>query len=101
MVKIDLDRIPNQMFNIMLENVLYRVQLRTIQGLTYMSVWENNEVLFYSQLCCPNIFVNPYNYVGIGGKFLFSCMDNEYPNYEKFGNTQELLFYSAEEIANA
>lgn len=98
MVKIDVEKIPNQMFNVLLDNTLYRVQLRTIQGLTYMSAWANDELLFYSQLCSPNLFVNPYNYVGLGGKFLFSCLDNEYPNYRSFGNTQNLLFYSAEEV---
>lgn len=98
MVKIDLDKIPNQMFTILLENTMYRVQLRTIQGLTYMSVWANDEPLFYSQLCSPNIFVNPYNYVSVGGKFLFKCLDGQYPNYQSFGNTQELLFYTAEEV---
>ena len=98
MVKIDLDKIPNQMFDVLIDNVMYRVQLRTIQELTYMSVWANDELLFNSQLCSPNIYVNPYNYVGLGGKFLFKCIDGEYPNYRNFGNTQELLFYTAEEV---
>jgi len=98
MVKIDLEKIPNQMFDVLIDNVMYRVQLRTIQGLTYMSVWANDELLFNSQLCAPNVFVNPYNYVSSGGKFMFSCIDGEYPNYQNFGNTQELLFYTAEEV---
>ena len=98
MVKIELDKIPNQMFNVLLENTMYKVQLRTIQGLTYMSVWANEEPLFHGQLCSPNIFVNPYNYVGIGGKFMFKCIDDEYPNYKNYGNAQELLFYTAEEV---
>lgn len=98
MVRIDLDKIPNQVFTVLLENTLYKVQLRTIQGLTYMSAWINDEPLFYSQLCSPNIYVNPYRYVGSGGKFMFSCLDNEYPNYNNFGNTQYLLFYTAEEV---
>lgn len=98
MYKIDLDKIPNQMFNVLIDNTMYRVQLRTIQGLTYMSVWANDELLFYNQLCIPNLYVNPYNYVGSGGKFIFSCLDDEYPNYEQFGNTQNLLFHTAEEV---
>lgn len=98
MYLVELGKIPNQVFTILLDNVNYRVQLRTIQELTYMSVWANGEVLFNSELCVPNEYVNPYNYVGMGGKFLFKCMDGEYPNYRKFGDTQFLYFRSAEEV---
>lgn len=98
MYLIDLSVIPNQIFTIMLDNVNYRVQLRTIQGLTYMSVWANGDILFHNQLCMPNAFVNPYNYVGMGGKFYFKCLDDNYPYYKNFGNTVELRFYTAEEV---
>lgn len=98
MYKIDLTTIPNQIFTVMLEGVEYKIQLRTIQNQTYMSCWANNELLFYSQLCTPNNYVNPYNYVSINGKFYFECLDNEYPYFENFNTTQNLYFYTTEEI---
>lgn len=98
MYNIPIQSIPNQIFSVMLDNVNYRVALRTIQGMTYMSVWANGDILFHSQLCTPNAYVNPYNYVGLGGKFYFRCSDGQYPYFENFGDTAELYFYTAGEI---
>lgn len=39
MYRIPVERIPNQIFTITIDNVIYRVALRTIQELTYMSLW--------------------------------------------------------------
>ena len=101
MYLIELDKIPNQTFTVMLDNVNYRVALRTIQGLTYISVWANGDILFYNQLCTPNQFVNPFNYVSTNGKFYFKCTTGDYPNYKEFGNTQSLYFLTKDEVDNA
>lgn len=101
MYLIDLDKIPNQTFNITLENTNYRVALRSIQGLTYMSVWADGEILFYNQLCVPNAFVNPFNYVSKKGKFYFKSPTGDYPYYTDFGVTQSLYYLTKEEVNNA
>ena len=101
MYLIELDRIPNQTFTIMLDNVNYRVALRSISGLTYISVWANGDLLFYNQLCTPNAYVNPFNYVSKNGKFYFKSLTGDYPYYTNFGVTQNLYFLTKEEVANA
>lgn len=98
MTIVNIQNIPNQMFSTVLNGEVYRIMLKTIQGLTYMSVWINDDVIFYNQLCVPNSFVNPYNYVSQGGKFYFLCDDQEYPNYTEFNNTQKLLFLTDDEV---
>ncbi len=98
MTIVSIQNIPNQMFSTVLNGRVYRIALRTIQGMTYMSVWLDNEIVFYNQLCVPNSFVNPYNYVSSGGKFYFECDNEEYPNYTQFGNTQKLLFLTEDEV---
>lgn len=98
---IDLQSIPNQIFSIVLDGVDYRIKIRTIQDLTFMSVWQGNTLLFLNQLCVPNGFVNPYKYVSGKGKLYFACIDNEYPNYRLFGNTQKLYFLDKEEVDEA
>lgn len=95
---IELQNIPNQIFNIVLNGVDYRIQVRTIQDLTFISVWRNGDVLFYNQVCVPNGYVDPYNYISENGKIFFRCLDNEYPNYRKFGITQWLYYLTAEEV---
>lgn len=101
MYLIELDKIPNQTFTIMLDNINYRVALRTIQNLTYISVWANGDILFYNQLCTPNAFVNPFNYVSKNGKFYFKSSTGDYPYYKDFGVTANLYFLTKEEVANA
>lgn len=96
---IQLQKLPNQVFNVTLNDELYRIAIRTIQDLTFISVWKNDEPLFYNQICTPNAFVNPYNYVSSNGKLYFQCLDNEYPNYKQFGNTQQLYFLTPEEVS--
>lgn len=98
MLLVPIKNIPNQMFSITLGDVGYRVALRTIQGLTFMSVWVNDEPLFYNQICTPNNWVNQYDYISVNGKFYFYCLDDEYPSYEKFGITQALYFMTPEEV---
>lgn len=97
---IELQNIPNQIFNVVLNGIDYRIQLRTIQDLTFLSVWKNGEVLFLNQICMPNAFVDPYNYVSDNGKLYFVCTDEEYPNYRKFGDTQRLFYLTKEEVDN-
>lgn len=101
MYKVPVQPIPNQLFSVMIGNVDYQVELRTIQDTAFMSVWANGDILFYNQLCTPNNFVNPYNYVSKNGKFYWKSLDGEYPYFKNFGNTQHLLFLTAEEVANA
>lgn len=101
MITIPVSKIPNQVFSVIIGGVNYQVALRTIQELTYMSLSANDEVLFYNQLCVPNEWINPYNYLSINGKFRFDCLDDEYPYFEKFNDTQILNFYTPEEVENA
>ena len=100
MVNIELNNIPNQVFSITLNGMQYRIAVRTIQNFTLISVWQNGDILFYNQVCTPNAFVNPYNYVSENGKLYFRCLDNEYPNYKKFGDTQKLYFLTPDEVSN-
>lgn len=95
---IPLQNVPNQVFSTMLGDANYRIAVRTIQGFTLISVWENGDLLFYNQLCAPNAFVNPYTYVSRGGKLYFKCLDEEYPNYKQFDKTQQLYFLTTDEV---
>lgn len=101
MFLINLKNIPNQSFNVSINDNDYHIAVKTIGGLSYMSVWVDNEILFYNQICTPNNWVNPYNYVSTKGKLYFKCLDNEYPIYSNFGNTQKLLFLTPQEVENA
>ena len=98
MFKIKLSNIPNQSFEFMYDNKTFTVQLRTIQNMTFASIFLDGEALLHSQICTPNNFINLHKYISVGGKFYFKCVDNEYPYYKNFNASQELLFYTEEEL---
>lgn len=98
MYKVKLSNIPNQSFEFMYDSRTFIVQLRTIQDFTFASIFLDGEPLLYSQICTPNNFINLHKYIKAGGKFFFKCVDNEYPYYTRFNNSQELLFYTDAEL---
>lgn len=98
MYSIDLLNTPNQEFSYIVGDRNFLVQLRTIQEKTFASIFLDGEPLLYSQICTPNNFINLYRYISAGGKFYFKCVDNEYPNYKKFGGAHQLLFYTEDEL---
>lgn len=98
MYVVPLKQIPNQVFSVSLNNVDYRIALRSIQGLLYMSCWADGDLLFYNQLCTPNNWVNVYDYISVNGKFYFECLENNYPSYDRLGVSQRLLFLTPDEV---
>jgi hypothetical protein len=98
MYNVELSQIPNQEFTYTVGNDTFRIKLRTIQDLTFADIFLGDKPLLYSQLCTPNNFINLYRYISAGGKFYFKCVDNEYPNYKKFGGAHQLLFYTEDEL---
>lgn len=98
MYTIKLQKIPNQELSFVVEDKTFLVKLRTIQELTFADIYLDGEELLHSQICLPNNFINLYRYISAGGKFFFKCVDNEYPYYTKFGDSQELLFYTEDEL---
>lgn len=95
---VNLIKTPNQELNFVVGDNVFFIKLRTIQNITYMSCWVNNNPIFYNQICTPNNWVNQYKYISVGGKFYFKCVNDDYPYYDKFGDSQELLFYTQDEI---
>lgn len=98
MYNIELQKIPNQEFTYIVGDKSFLVRLRTIQDLTFADISVDGQPVLYSQICSPNTFINTYRYISAGGKFYFKCVDNEYPNYKNFGDTQQLQFYTEDEL---
>lgn len=98
MYNVPLKQVPNQVFSVALNGKDYRIALRTIQGMTFMSCWVDGVLLFYNQLCTPNNWVNVYDYISVNGRFYFESLGDEYPNYRSFGVSQRLLFLTPDEV---
>lgn len=100
MQKITLYNVPNQEFELQLDNLRYKIHLRTIRdNFTIADIYINNELVKSSVRCCPNMPLIPYAYLQQGGgNFIFQCIDGNYPYYELFNKTQNFIYLSASDI---
>lgn len=100
MQKITLYNVPNQEFEMQLDGLRYKIHLRTIrENFTIADIHINGELVKSSVRCCPNMPLIPYAYLQQnGGNFFFQCLEGDYPYYELFNKTQNLIYISATEI---
>lgn len=101
--EIELDNTnANQEFDVSIDEIdnSVHIVLRTVNAALLMTVSVNSEVLGEPFLCLPNQEIIPYQYMvdTLGGNFLFTTEDDNYPNYENFGDTCRLFFVTSDEI---
>lgn len=97
---IELDNtLPNQKFNITIENGILEVELRTVDNITLMSVSVNGNNIVSSIKVAPNVLLIGYKYLQEQyGDFIFTTTDNEYPYYKNFNNANKLYLLSYDEV---
>jgi len=98
MTRIFLENIPQQEFDLNIDNVVYHLRLRDGGGFTFVDIATNTEQLINGLIAGANLPIIPYPYLTRGGNFIFYCLDNEYPNYENFESTQYLYYVSDDEL---
>lgn len=95
----------NQEFDLILDDIknTIHVLLQTVNNALLMTVSINNNILGAPFLCIANTPIIPYQYLqdNLGGNFVFETVNNNYPNYENFGKTCNLYFFTLDEITNA
>lgn len=99
MIEIDVQQIPNQEFLRLIDGNRYLIKFRTFKDITLADITINEEPIKYGLRVSANSYLIPYPYLTNGGNFMFVCNDNDYPHYTKFGVTQQLVYLTAEEIA--
>lgn len=92
----------NQEFSISFDEIEdnIHIQLRTVNNCVFMSVFVNNEQVGVPFICLPNTLIIPFVYMQekVGGNFVFITEDDNYPNYENFGETCNLYFITVDEL---
>lgn len=102
-IDFNLQNIPNQSFTTTINNIDMEITLKLAD--------ENYPHLLFAietndGYLCPYIpiFANqgllPYNYMiqELGGQFFIETEQDEYPDYTKFGDTQNLSFITLDEL---
>ena len=85
-------------FSITLDTITANEKEDDSSYLTIASISVNGEELCNSLRCRPNKLIIPFDYKSKYGNFLFNCINDEVPYYEKFGLTQFLYYIPAEEL---
>lgn len=93
------NNLPNQKFNIAVENGTLEIELRTVDNITLMSISANGNNIVNSIKVAPNVLLIGYKHLQEQyGDLIFTTVDNEYPYYKNFNNANKLYLLSYDEV---
>ena len=93
------NNLPNQKFNMPINNGTLEIELRTVDNITLMSVKYNGNNVVSSIKVAPNVLLLGYKHLQEQyGDFIFTTTDNQYPYYENFNNANKLYYLDSEEV---
>lgn len=103
MYLIPLNKTPSQELSVTINGVFFTIRLRywsnDDKGIIFSQVKVGDKDFTGSTRCVPNQPLIPYDYLSGSGNFYFICSDNQYPDYNKFGEEHRLVFLDETEIA--
>lgn len=97
--RVPLESIPNQSLSIRLEGRRYEIRLNWGAEIMSATIIRDDEFIISGVRCVPGSFLLPYQYLEeSSGNFVFETSNGNLPNYQDFGDTQILLYFSNEEL---
>lgn len=98
MRQINLLSVPNQAFTVTLNNRSWSIAIKKAVNCMFADISVNNETILKGQRVLPNQLVIPYKFLSLGGNFVLTTMNDELPDYQRFGIDQEFYYLTPEEI---
>jgi uncharacterized protein DUF6983 len=99
MQTIPLQAIPNQAFNILLDNHNYNIEIKEIRGLMAATIARDNVIIQSGTRIVSGTPLMPYQYQeDDAGNFIMLTANQEYPYYTQFGISQYLVYASEDEL---
>lgn len=97
MINISLSAIPNQSLTIQLDGFVYDLTFKETNGV--MSAWiiRDNLPIVQGLRLVGNSPMLPYLYQE-AGNFALLTLNNDYPDFNQFGTTQNLVYLSQSEL---
>lgn len=100
-IRIPLQAIPNQSLSVQLDGQRYDIRLNEANGIMAATISINETVVISGARIVDSGALLNYQYLeGDGGNFVFLTELDEIPYYTMFGDTQQLIYLTAAEIAN-
>jgi len=107
MIQIPITNIPNQSFSITLDDSQYDIRIHATSdrnipgnGIMAVTIIRNGVTIVSGMRALPDYPIIPYAYLE-DGNFFITTMNDEYPDWRQFGNTQYLIFASQAELIAA
>lgn len=98
MILIPLEQIPNQEFEIILNNQSRTIHLFLRGDYLYLDLMLDNEPVFYGAICYDRTKILPVNSI-FKGNFIFIDNLSDNPEYTKLNERYELYYLDEKEIA--
>jgi len=102
MQEIQLATIPNQTFNVRLDNHRYEITLQTCEAIMAASIVRDGVPIVSGARCVSGYPLINYRAIeDLKGNFVFDTLNEELPFWEKFGQTQFLYYVTQDELIEA
>lgn len=100
MIEIPLQPIPNQSLTVRLDDHLYNLTFKTINGAMAVDIARDNVLIESGARIVAGTPLLPYRYQE-SGNFLILTLNDDIPYYDQFGVTQKLIYTSQVDIGAA
>lgn len=92
---ITLEPVPNQAITVVLDNVLYEIRLVTLGGGLCVSIRRNNQTVVDGARAVAGQAIIQDKHRAFVGNFVIITSDGDLVDYQKFGVSQFLAYYTA------
>ena len=99
MILIPLEQIPNQEFEIILNNQSCTIHLFLRGDYLYLDLMLDNDPVFYGAICYDRTKILPVNSIFKGNFIFIDNLSSSNPEYTKLNERYELYYLDEKEIA--
>lgn len=100
MIEFSLDAVPNQSFTANIEENRYIITLKEARGIMAATVVRNDETIVQSARVVAGTPIIPYIYLE-DGNFFITTLEDDLPDWTKFGVSQSFAYITKAEIEAA
>lgn len=97
MINIPLQAIPNQSFQVQLDGLNFSISIFSSNNIMAVDIVRDNIPIVTGQRAVVGTPLIPYGYL-VDGNFVFTTMNEDYPDYTQFGVSQFLIYASQSEL---
>lgn len=94
---IPIQSIPNQSLSLQIDENFYDLTIKQTRGVVSVTIKINNSITVTSARSVAGEFIIQYPYLQ-NGNFFISTLNDELPEYNQFGISQQLIYASQSEL---